>query len=153
MSNGPMPTNDPVQDGSETIPECTGACCDPVVIAAEQYRGLSRDPRSYPNGMYIVNMLTSRGPGPSPGHIAFDCAYFDAETRRCTAYERRPRMCRSYPDQGVCDLCGGRFGAAGRSAPAGEAPSAAEHGRRALVRALISNNEAPPKGSRRSRRR
>jgi len=30
------------------------------------------------------------------------CRFFDTEKRRCTVYEARPAMCRSYPGSGRC---------------------------------------------------
>ncbi|HVR42502.1 MAG TPA: YkgJ family cysteine cluster protein [Thermoanaerobaculia bacterium] len=30
------------------------------------------------------------------------CTFFDRETRRCTVYEARPNVCRSYPDGRSC---------------------------------------------------
>lgn len=30
-------------------------------------------------------------------HRGYDCVFLDAETRRCTVYEDRPRQCRTWP--------------------------------------------------------
>src|SRR6476620_7842876 len=98
-------------DDGDTVPTCTGACCDPVVMYQSQYEDMSRNPKSHPNGRYVLNMLSGRRPSSrAPGMLEFDCKYFDRETRRCTAYDRRPKMCRTYPDEGECYLCGAKMG-------------------------------------------
>ena len=35
-------------------------------------------------------------------HFQTVCVMFDRETRRCTVYEARPAVCRSYPDSPRC---------------------------------------------------
>jgi Fe-S-cluster containining protein len=72
---------------------------------------MSRNPRLYKNARYIMNMLIPPGPGPVPRHgdVDFACRYFDLETRRCVAYDRRPAMCREFPETGICGHCGGKF--------------------------------------------
>jgi Fe-S-cluster containining protein len=34
------------------------------------------------------------------------CAFFDQKERRCTVYEARPRVCRSYPNGNTCGYYG-----------------------------------------------
>src|SRR6266550_1849143 len=96
-------------DDVDTVPQCTGECCDPVTLAGGDYLAMSRDPRPYRNARYIMNMLISRAPIPRHGWAEFTCKYFDLETRRCGAYDRRPQMCRDFPEEGECGYCGGRF--------------------------------------------
>lgn len=36
------------------------------------------------------------------GIFGMVCRFFDTEKRRCTVYEARPAMCRSYPGNGRC---------------------------------------------------
>lgn len=35
-------------------------------------------------------------------HFTTACAFLDQETRRCTVYEARPRICRDFPTQSRC---------------------------------------------------
>lgn len=35
-------------------------------------------------------------------HFNTSCAFLDKETRRCTVYEARPRICRDFPTQSRC---------------------------------------------------
>lgn len=41
--------------------------------------------------------LTDRGINPS---TEYHCKHYNKETRLCTAYEKRPSMCRDYPEYG-----------------------------------------------------
>ena len=100
----------------DVIPTCTGACCDPVTMDVENYRAIASSPGNYHNGRYIIAMLQARGRIPRTGTVKFDCKYFDHQERRCTAYARRPKMCRTFPDTGLCLYCGGEF-PDGRSGP------------------------------------
>jgi Fe-S-cluster containining protein len=124
-------------DDADTVPQCTGECCDPVTMHVEQYRSMSLNPKGWANARYILNMLTARGRVPSRGRAEFDCRYFDRETRRCTAYDRRPQMCRDFPEDGTCHFCGGTFPAKTVTTRAGARPSASERGRAKIVRALM----------------
>jgi len=141
-------------DDSDTVPECTGACCDPVTISIHLYREMSLDPRHIRNARYVLNMLTARGPLPDHGAAEFDCKYFDRGTRRCTAYDRRPEMCRTFPDGPVCPMCGGRFPIGDHSdAPAASTVPVAEQARLAATRALIAGERGGPSKRDRKRRR
>jgi len=106
FSADPSPRFD---DDVDTVPQCTGECCDPVTVMGSEYVAMSRSPGSYRNGRYMVNMLKARGPVAQHGTVEFTCKYFDLESRRCVAYDRRPQMCRDFPEEGVCGYCGGRF--------------------------------------------
>jgi Fe-S-cluster containining protein len=139
-------------DDADSVSGCTGACCDPVSLFVEHYRDASRDPRHTRNARYVMNMLTPRGPLPREGRAEFDCRYFDRDTRRCTAYDRRPQMCRDFPEEGVCHLCGSRFDA--RPPPAESTEHAAGHGARsAVLRELMSQSTQRPRDARRRRKR
>ena len=96
-------------DDEDSVAGCTGACCDPVTMPVQAYRAVSARPSISQNGRYILKMLTPRGRLPKEGMAEFDCRYFDRETRRCIAYDRRPQMCRDFPELGLCGLCGARF--------------------------------------------
>jgi Fe-S-cluster containining protein len=153
-------TDQPTFDNdTDTVSTCTGACCDPVTLGVEHYRAMSRDPTSFRNGRYIVNMLTLSGPMPDHGTVGFDCKYFDRATRRCVAYDRRPEMCRTFPDTGLCDYCGGRFTPADGTTASPPTPAApemtrAEQVKLAAMRTLIRQNSSTAKdrSGRRKRR-
>src|SRR5437870_3697211 len=90
---GPPGTASTFGDDVDTVPQCTGACCDPVTLPVDTYRQMSLDPRGIRNARYVLNMLRARGAIPTHGTAEFDCKYFDRSTRRCIAYDRRPEMC------------------------------------------------------------
>ena len=85
------------------VPECTGRCCDPVAMSAEQYAAMVADPQNFLDGPQIVAMLTPRDRPAS----SFDCVNFDPANRRCTIYEVRPQVCVFYPNGEPCPHCGG----------------------------------------------
>ncbi len=151
MFDEPGETTTPAfDDDVDTVPQCTGACCDPVPLPAEDYWDMSRNPKIYKNARYIMNMLIPPGPGPVPKHgeVDFACRYFDKETRRCVAYDRRPAMCREFPETGICGHCGGRFATAHPVAPDQDGPSPLEQVKLAAMRSLIamgSADAAPPR--------
>jgi Fe-S-cluster containining protein len=145
-------------DDVDTVPQCTGACCDPVVVLAEDYWDASRNPKQHKNARYVMNMLTPRQrPVPQHGVVHFSCRYFDQDTRRCIAYDRRPAMCRDYPQEGICRHCGGRFATGTRREEEGlDREKLLDHARLDAMRSLISMETAssatrPP--SRKPRRR
>src|SRR5262245_61969975 len=141
-------------DDDDSVPQCTGACCDPVTLSVHLYREMSLDPRHIRNARYVLNMLTARGPLPDHGTGEFDCKYFDRDTRRCTAYDRRPEMCRTFPDGPICHMCGGRFTTGDHPDEPAHAPvSAAERARLAATRALIAGGRADSPKDRKRRRR
>ena len=150
------------EDDVDTVPQCTGECCDPVKLTGEDYWDMSRDPGAHHNARYILNMLIPPGPGPVPRHgrVEFACRHFDQETRRCGAYDRRPLMCRDFPESGVCVFCGGRF-ATGKhpQGPGDEGSTAVGSAKLAAMRSLIaeemrsrSTGDSPRKQRKRSRR-
>jgi len=86
-----------------SVPECTGRCCDPVGMSAEQYAAMVADPDNFLDGPQIVAMLTPR----DGLTTSFGCANFDRASRRCTIYDARPQICVLYPTGGPCPHCGG----------------------------------------------
>ena len=136
LAQEPVPS---FEDDVDTVPQCTGACCDPVPLPAEDYWDMSRNPKIYKNARYIMNMLTPRAPIPRHGWAEFTCKYFDLDTRRCTAYDRRPQMCRDFPEEGECGYCGGRFtmGTHPQPQPDEPVPDPHEAARMRVLRTLI----------------
>ena len=43
-------------------------------------------------------------PKPRSGWSPYTCRHWDEETRLCTVYEQRPRMCRDFPYDGPCRM-------------------------------------------------
>lgn len=101
---------------SDVLDDCTGACCAVFTI------GDVADPASWDSvvdGPYIRDMLIPLTreealeraerfgapldqADPTPGWSPHTCRHFDDETRLCTAYEQRPKMCRDYPYASGC---------------------------------------------------
>jgi Fe-S-cluster containining protein len=86
-----------------TVPECTGRCCDPVAMSAEQYAAMVATPGDFLDGAQIVAMLRPRDGTAG----TFACANFEPVTRRCRIYDARPQVCAVYPSGGTCPHCGG----------------------------------------------
>jgi Fe-S-cluster containining protein len=129
------------EDDVDTVPQCTGACCDPVPLPAEDYWDMSRNPKLYKNSRYIMNMLIPpQRPVPQHGDVDFACRYFDRETRRCIAYDRRPAMCREFPETGICGHCGGQFATTGtrREEAVLDREQILDHARLDAMKSLIS---------------
>jgi Fe-S-cluster containining protein len=118
------------------------------------YRAMSLDPkrRNFSNARYILSMLTPRGPVSTDGMVEFDCRYFDRGTRRCTAYDRRPKMCRDFPNTGVCQFCGARFESNANRRAADDDLSASERGRRQVLQWLMHDAHGSTAGKTRPRR-
>jgi Fe-S-cluster containining protein len=134
-----MSADDAFEDDVDTVPQCTGECCDPVRLTGEDYWDMSRNPEAHHNARYILNMLVAQGPVPRHGRVEFACRHFDQGTRLCGAYDRRPLMCREFPESGVCVFCGGRFATDKQpQGPADEGPTAVESAKRAAMRSLIA---------------
>ncbi len=158
---GPQESESGFDDDVDTVPQCTGACCDPVTLPVDTYRQMSLDPRGIRNARYVLNMLKARGAIPAHGTAEFDCKYFDKVTRLCVAYDRRPEMCRTFPDGPICHMCGGRFATGEHpTEPTQQAVPAAERARLAAMRTLIAaggrgadSDAADSKASRQRRRR
>jgi Fe-S-cluster containining protein len=86
-----------------TVPECTGRCCDPVAMSAEQYAAMAADPANFLDGPQIVAMLTPR----DATTTTFECSNFERSTARCRIYDQRPGVCVFYPNGRACPHCGG----------------------------------------------
>jgi len=56
------------------------------------------------DALKIRDMLIAKGKG-EDGYERFTCRFFDTDTRLCTNYENRPKMCRNYPDGNPCHWC------------------------------------------------
>ena len=85
------------------VRECTGRCCDPVSMSAEQFAAMVAHPDDFLDGPQIVAMLTPR----DETTTTFHCANYDSSTRRCRIYDVRPQVCVFYPNDEPCPHCGG----------------------------------------------
>ena len=81
--------------------QCSGKCCERITLG----KGLTRPEfigrviRNYAqDGLQILGMLKD-----TDDPVVFECKNFDTETRKCTDYENRPRMCREYPYGNKCN--------------------------------------------------
>lgn len=100
-----------------TCREGCGACCSPVVlpygpaeIAAVAARAGERERRWLLDELRPISRREGVRRRPETrgiqqganGEFAFawhyECSNYDAETRRCLAFEERPDVCRLYPD-------------------------------------------------------
>lgn len=88
-----------------------GDCCDPVHLAprvAARLRAAAErlgdvwtvtddDPDlDDPSLLFAAAHWTEIGPSRDGGAV-YRCAFFDAETRECTAHDKRPPVCRDFP--------------------------------------------------------
>lgn len=89
---------------------CTGHCCMGFSLGVEQIELLTcpdnereRVAQDHDKifGMLIWLRWTYDDDGKWTGG-KFTCKHFDVETRRCTDYENRPRMCSNYPYGSRC---------------------------------------------------
>ncbi len=110
---------------------CTGACCVVFPIAIGGEYGTARDriqAKADDDGdnAFIGNMIfpltmdqaRERWMAYNPGlefpfsdkEEHFGCRHWDGQSRRCTEYARRPKMCSAYPYSypGTCEFCGYR---------------------------------------------
>ena len=89
--------------------KCPGFCCSYEIIPLKErdldrlakYFGISK---RQVKKRYIVARVDEkysmrRKADKYFGHI---CQFFDTDKRRCTIYEGRPSICRSYPGDGRC---------------------------------------------------
>jgi Fe-S-cluster containining protein len=79
-----------------------GDCCDPVwfpLPPAEIRQGaeVARRPDDAANLRFARDAWTWTGEVDDLAGWAYRCAMFDEATRRCTAHETRPPVCRGYP--------------------------------------------------------
>jgi Fe-S-cluster containining protein len=89
--------------------KCPGYCCSYPVITVTK-RDLSRLAKyfniteaeaeaRYCKSQHGYKRILRRK---KDEHFGMTCQFFDTEKRRCTIYEGRPTVCRSYPGGGRC---------------------------------------------------
>lgn len=105
---------------------CPGRCCEqlalhPTIEMAERF-ALNGSAEA----AFVLDMLIERDDLPPTREPFYRCRHFDAATRLCTVYERRPNMCRDYPGASGCKWCtyDPRLENAGRFRPGVDATSA-----------------------------
>ena len=76
---------------------CTGMCCLDFVLTKRMVKGIQKNPEEWIDGEFVKDMLI---PLDEPLH--FTCKHHDPETLLCMAYDKRPDMCRQFP-QGTDD--------------------------------------------------
>jgi Fe-S-cluster containining protein len=103
-----MPIYDPPDGSTDPRPRCTGHCCrgfsleHPHAKVKEEYATWLIDPAratSIPDVAFIADMLIPLGT--FRGQELFTCKHLSKEGN-CTAYEKRPKMCRDFPGPNPC---------------------------------------------------
>ncbi len=89
--------------------KCPGYCCSYPVIGLDKrdverlarHHNLSFDEAKtkFTKRAYGRQYVLRRKADPHFGRI---CRFFDLDARRCTVYEARPAICRSFPGEGRC---------------------------------------------------
>ena len=84
------------------ISRCTGHCCESFYLPYTSREELLEDfkVKQKEDGEMIADMVI---------HLEgnnFTCRFFDFNTRDCTVYDKRPRMCREYPYGQKCMKAG-----------------------------------------------
>lgn len=99
------------ESAGEPIVACPGYCCSDLKIrfgdgylSLEKLKELAADPVETVAQFYLHRMLVPVATDVD-GIDHFDCNFFDPETRRCTNYAERPRMCRNFPSERACSIC------------------------------------------------
>lgn len=90
----------------EKTNECTGECCARFTLSRGAKGRLltsqDRKQRVFAEGLEYLGAN-------NPHHgsdMNFTCKYWDKETRLCTIYEDRSRVCSEFPYAGKCGVCG-----------------------------------------------
>jgi Fe-S-cluster containining protein len=82
------------------VTECSacGDCCDPVWYpwGPADVRQLAERLVDSPDLPFITEHWRATGEQRNGMH-AYECDFFDAESRLCTAHDLRPPICRGYP--------------------------------------------------------
>lgn len=120
-------------DPTKVGPRCTGGCCKVFFLPFKEARipdvasgAFFRDPEASIIADMIIPIADTLDKLPAELHelVAFydekttdidrmgeigafyTCKHFDAEAGNCRIYDRRPRMCRAFPNDGVCKYTG-----------------------------------------------
>jgi len=117
MSTSANPTEISLDGGAPDTDGCTGACCAAFYLP---YTIRELRTRKLQDGAFIADMVIPLSPKEarershrfggnleSPwrlrGHY-FACRHWDEQTRLCTVYDQRPRMCSGYPYGEPCKI-------------------------------------------------
>ncbi len=89
--------------------KCPGYCCSYPLIAIDKrdierlarHHGISFDEArtKFTKEAYGRKYVLRRKADP---HFDMICRFFDTKERKCTIYEARPGICRSFPGEGRC---------------------------------------------------
>lgn len=104
----------------ELVSTCTGDCCV-VFTLPYDYEQVREKMHVIEDGTFIADMLVPLTKDQAAKRVAelmsatgqaafegddtkhyFTCVHWDESTRRCGAYDERPRMCRGYPYGNEC---------------------------------------------------
>ena len=108
---------------------CIGKCCEAFSLGQMSLENVRRHVVSEDDA-FIADMLVPLGYfNRNPLHVVgnqdyavqemstqsfmgawfYTCRHYDKATRSCTVYERRPEMCRKFPNDGQCQFNGCEF--------------------------------------------
>lgn len=89
--------------------ECPAFCCSIYEVVAVTNRDLERLAKHHGMSLRAAERHFTRKNGDDrvlrrqkDELLGTTCRFIDKETRRCTIYESRPTVCRSYPGQSRC---------------------------------------------------
>lgn len=94
----------------ETRYLCDGSCCERFWLPMDQdglwasYSDYQQGFPAIPDIEMIAQMTIYLEPAVTNGHW-YTCKFWDSESRLCTIYNDRPRMCREYPYGSECTHC------------------------------------------------
>jgi Fe-S-cluster containining protein len=89
--------------------KCPGFCCSYEIIPLKE-RDLERLAKHFGVSKRVAKKRYTVARDDEPitmrrkadTHFGHICQFFDTDARRCTIYEARPGICRSYPGDGRC---------------------------------------------------
>jgi Fe-S-cluster containining protein len=83
---------------------CIGLCCSAFNLYGESQEDyIIEGIKGNEESKFIGDMLIFQGwDGENKDWPIYTCKYWDKESTLCTVYDKRPSMCRTYPDGEEC---------------------------------------------------
>lgn len=109
-----------INNPAECSVRCGGECCrrfvlfsDPVQrqakyvgVTAWRDSGGEMEPWMH-DFLLVCEMLIDTGERSWDDNVVYTCKHLDRDTGLCSIYDRRPKLCRTYPENGTaCSYCG-----------------------------------------------
>lgn len=95
----------PLVTNKKRVNGCIGKCCSEFSLIGDTKEdyvkdGIDGDEES----AFIGEMLIYIGQdGENPEWPTYTCKYWDTKSSLCTVYDKRPQMCRDYPNGEPCE--------------------------------------------------